>query len=175
MPVTGLFSSLSALRELLLWRGAAGLGASFPEVLLGCLWLLRDVGAADLLLKLLRARAVRGGTRVAGEMFSQDTRFGWDPGTAEQRCLVTPPQPTAARTAFPTRVGCPPFRASRVLPAPSPTANRNVAKLPVWCLLPVCFPRKELEKLGRVALRASPAFKHGFISQEGSLFLKISI
>ncbi|XP_069720028.1 activating signal cointegrator 1 complex subunit 1 isoform X1 [Phaenicophaeus curvirostris] len=37
------------LRELLLWRGAAGFSASFPEVLHRCLRLLRDVWAAELL------------------------------------------------------------------------------------------------------------------------------
>ncbi|KAM6346815.1 activating signal cointegrator 1 complex subunit 1 isoform 3-T3 [Alca torda] len=50
----------SALRELLLRGGAAGLGASLPEVLLGRLWLLRDVWAAHLLLK--RQRSCHSGS-----------------------------------------------------------------------------------------------------------------
>ncbi|KAM6067526.1 activating signal cointegrator 1 complex subunit 1 isoform 3-T7 [Chlamydotis macqueenii] len=81
----------SALRELLLRRGAAGLGAAFPEVLLGRLRLLRHVRPAGLLLR--RQGGCRGGRALPAEARGSCAKCGligrefWT-GTGELRAGV---------------------------------------------------------------------------------------
>lgn len=96
----------------------------------------------------------------------------------QQECLLTPWKHIAAgKHGIPLELflhilPALPSRETGILPPPFPTGNRNVAKVPVWYLCPVHFPIKQLEKLVQVAFGALLMFKHSFLSEEGSLFLK---